>query len=106
MSEAVKWAKAIAATEPPAEEEAIRSKWQFLVIDKIATDWPWDDQKIRLEEAYAEFEYPPDMKGFIGFIPASAETQKTWTDGTDPETLLQERVREYLESARKKFLKP
>lgn len=104
--EAGKLARILAQAEEHLPEDIIRSKWQYLVLEKISEDWPWENQKIRIEEAFAEFDYPSDMKSFIGFMPASPETKKEWAKGTDPEKLLQKRVREYLESARKRFHKP
>ena len=104
--EAGKLARTLAQAEELLPEDVIRSKWQYLVLEKISEDWSWENQKIRIEEAFAEFNYPSDMKSFIGFMPASPETKKEWEKGANPEKLLQKRVREYLESARKRFHKP
>lgn len=100
-----KLASALARIEKPLPEDAVRGKWQYLVLEKIHLDWPWKDQKIRIEEAFAEFDYPIDMKNFVGFMPAGPETTREWDRGVDPEELLQKRVREYLESARNRFRK-
>lgn len=61
----------LAENEPEMSLAAIRSKWLFLVLA-----WLWEHRNAesnplrKVEEVYADFGYPPEIKDFVAYMPS------------------------------------
>jgi len=60
----------LAEAEPPASEEEIRKKWLYLVLAWIYEHRDEDPDPLqRVEEVYADFDYPEEIASFVGYMP-------------------------------------
>lgn len=59
----------LARAEPPRPESEVREKWLYLVLA-----WYWENRTVdpdplqRVEEVYADFDYPKHIAGFVRYM--------------------------------------
>lgn len=70
----------------------IQDKWRYAILKELyAKKSNYEDFNEKVEEIYADFDYPEDMAGFIGYMPS--------VDGKS----MEESWQEYLTSSEEKF---
>lgn len=74
------------------ENKFTRDKWRYLILKELYDKKSeYDNFNQMVEEVYADFDYPDEMAGFIGFMPSinGKSMEESW--------------REYLTNSKKKF---
>lgn len=82
----------LANLETYEEKEEIKDKWRYLILKELHDNQTDKDQlNEKVEEIYADFDYPEDMIRFIRYMPS--------TDGKS----MEESWQEYLIKSEKRF---
>lgn len=78
--------------EDSEDDSTIQDKWRYFILKELyAKKSNYEDFNEKVEEIYADFDYPEDMAGFIGYMPS--------VDGKS----MEESWQEYLTSSKEKF---
>lgn len=78
--------------EDSEDDSTIQDKWRYFILKELyAKKSNYEDFNEKVEEIYADFDYPEDMAGFIGYMPS--------VDGKS----MEESWQEYLTSSKGKF---
>lgn len=78
--------------EDSEDDSTIQNKWRYSILKELyAKKSKYEDFNEKVEEIYADFDYPEDMAGFIGYMPS--------VDGKS----MEESWQEYLTSSEAKF---
>ncbi|MBL1230085.1 DUF2247 family protein [Enterococcus sp. BWB1-3] len=78
--------------EDSEEDSMIQDKWRYFILKELyAKKSNYEDFNEKVEEIYADFDYPEDMAGFIGYMPS--------VDGKS----MEESWQEYLTNFEEKF---
>ncbi|MBC1425574.1 DUF2247 family protein [Listeria seeligeri] len=78
--------------EDSEDNSTIQDKWRYAILKELyANKSNYEDFNKKVEEIYADFDYPEDMAGFIGYMPS--------VDGKS----MEEAWQEYLTSSEGKF---
>lgn len=74
------------------DNQAVEDKWRYVILKELHDKKSnCDNFNEKVEEIYADFDYPEDMAGFIGYMPS--------IDGKN----MEESWKEYLTSYKKKY---
>ncbi|MGX7420345.1 DUF2247 family protein [Carnobacterium gallinarum] len=74
------------------DNQAIEDKWRYVILKELHDKKSdYDNFNEKVEEIYADFDYPEDMAGFIGYMPS--------IDGRN----MEESWQEYLTSSKEKY---
>lgn len=74
------------------ENDFIKDKWRYGILKELHDKKSdYDNFNEKVEEVYADFDYPEDMAGFIGYMPS--------IDGKN----MEESWQEYLSSSKEKY---
>ena len=94
-------ARQLAATEPAVDEAYLKRKWLYLVTARLAQTKEEQTEFWKvIEEIYAEFDYPQEMRSFVPYEPP---------DGNDtghyqtPYARLESNLQKYLSQAGAEF---
>lgn len=78
--------------EDSEDDSTIQDKWRYFILKELyAKKSNYENFNEKVEEIYADFDYPEDMAGFIGYMPS--------LDGKS----MEESWQEYLTSSKGKF---
>lgn len=70
-------ATALALAEGQHDEKAVKAKWQHLIVSQIYEQkHRFDDYWRVIDEAYEDFDYPPDMDRFVSYTEECRELYK------------------------------
>ncbi|EGO8079894.1 TPA: DUF2247 family protein [Enterococcus faecalis] len=78
--------------EDSEDDSTIQDKWRYFILKELyAKKSNYENFNEKVEEIYADFDYPEDMAGFIGYMPS--------LDGKS----MEESWQEYLTSSKGEF---
>ncbi|OEH82143.1 hypothetical protein BCR26_14350 [Enterococcus rivorum] len=78
--------------EDSEDNSMIQDKWRYVILKELySKKSTYEDFNEKVEEVYADFDYPEDMAGFIGYMPSVAGKS------------MEESWQEYLTSSEEKF---
>jgi hypothetical protein len=88
----------LAAMEPAQDASRIRGKWLFLVLAWLFENRErYQDPLQLVEQVYADFGHPPEMRGFVGYEPEE-QAEGPAAKGDTGEAGMYGRWAEYLRS--------
>ena len=94
----------LAMRDEKAKDKDVRGKWLFLaLLWSFETRRSIDDGLAKVEEIYADFDYPDEVRSFVRYMPADAEYLSSVKTRDDALERLMVEWRNYLEASRQRF---
>lgn len=94
ISDAVRVCESLAS---PEELSAAKDRWEYAAVrDVLARDVPAEQKLKDLDDVYALFGYPEEMKGFVYYMPARENLAESEAGALSPQERLLAKAEGYL----------
>jgi hypothetical protein len=93
----------LAKSEPNHSIEEAKGKWLCLILAWVYEHRDnFDDPLAKVDEIYADFDYPPEMKGFVTYMPSQEPTSTPPYKAETPRERLLRLWKEYVDHCHEK----